>query len=133
MNDFTRGRYTVSGSLLAAALLAGCASQSSNIDRLPFHVAIAPPVVRIDAQMAAQQHAGEATELSLAIDADEVSAQLARSMSATFMQVSMLDEDANAREIVSSWVKAGWFPGHKAALQAHPAQLPGLWIKDTNE
>ena len=105
MNDFTRGRYTVSGSLLAAALLAGCASQSSNIDRLPFHVAIAPPVVRIDAQMAAQQHAGEATELSLAIDADEVSAQLARSMSATFMQVSMLDEDANASKSTSDWAR----------------------------
>merc|ERR1719235_1378188 len=29
-----------------------------------------------------------------------------------------LDEDADARETVSSWVKAGWFPGQKVALQA---------------
>lgn len=107
MNHSIRRRYTSSRTLLLTALLAGCASQSRNIERLPFHVAIAPPVVRIDEQMASQQPDGDAIELSLAIDANKVAEQLAQSMSATFMQVSTLaaDADADASKSIRDWAK----------------------------
>ena len=69
MNHSPRRVGSRSRTLVLTALLAGCASQSSNVERLPFHVAIAPPVVRVDEQMASQQRDGDATTLSLAIDA----------------------------------------------------------------
>ena len=105
MNHSPRGRYTFTGATLLAALLSGCASQSSNIDRLPFHVAIAPAVVRLDAQMASQQREGDTTALSLVIDAGEVTEQLARSMSTTFMQVSTLENDVDEPKSTIQWAR----------------------------
>lgn len=107
MNHTIRRRCAASVALLLAGLLAGCASQSRSIDRLPFHVAIAPPVVRVDAQMTSPQRDGDATQLSLAIDADRVAAQLAQSMSATFMQVSTLaaDDEADGSKSTRDWAK----------------------------
>ncbi|MEC8653220.1 MAG: hypothetical protein VXY92_11745, partial [Planctomycetota bacterium] len=105
MNHSLRRGCSMSGTLVLTALLAGCASQSSNVERLPFHVAIAPPVVRVDAQMASQQRDGDATELSLAIDAEKVAEQLAQSMSATFMQVTTLAADAAASKSTRGWAQ----------------------------
>lgn len=105
MNHPMRRRRPSSGALLPMALLASCASQSSNLERLPFHVAIAPPVVRVDEQMASQQRDGDATELSLVIDADSVADQLAQSMATVFMQVSALATDADASKSTGEWAR----------------------------
>lgn len=101
----TRQRRTGPGALLSAALLAGCASQSSSVERLPFHLGIARPVVRLDEQMASQQSDGDTTRLSLAIDADKVAEKLAQSMSETFVQVSTLAAGADAPMSKRDWAE----------------------------
>lgn len=113
-----------SAALLSLVLLAGCATQSRNIERLPFHVAIAPAIVNVDAQMTSQRREGDATAMVLAIDAAKVSAQLAQSMSTTFMRVSMLPGNAGESVSTKDWASKAQALGADLLLQPELTYAP---------
>jgi hypothetical protein len=71
-------------------MLAACATERSNVDRLLFHVAIAPPEVSAEQAGTTRQREGSPTSLTLAIDKDRLRTRLEAALSRTFMKVTSL-------------------------------------------
>lgn len=117
MTMSSRRRCASSLALLFLVMLSGCATQARSEDRLPFHIAIAPAVCAVDAQMTSQRRAGDATAMQLVIDNGKVSNQLAQAMATTFMRVTMLTAKAGEPVSTKAWASRAKAAGADLLLQ----------------
>lgn len=106
------------GALVLAATLAGCAT-GPTAAKLPFHVAILPPVAVPDTTLL--QKEGNPTELGFVVDEPQLLQQLETALKATFLQVSLLSPAA-AGSAGSGPSEAGQTA---AAAQLQQAQATG--------
>jgi hypothetical protein len=54
--------------LVLLGVLAGCATDQRDVDRLPFHIAIAPPEVRDDLVGTASRRGGSVASITYVVD-----------------------------------------------------------------
>ncbi len=86
----------LAGCILALGLtMTGCATASNATSKLPFHVAIVPPVAIADTA-ALPQEDGNETEVAFAVDSNQLLQQMEQALGQAFCKVSRLTAPADA-------------------------------------
>lgn len=90
-------------SVLLLLPVAACATQTSSVGQLPFHVAIVPAVLA-DASSSPDQ--GDPTELKLAFDSKRLDAELETALAPAFTKVTRLAPPRDAEATQAHWLEA---------------------------
>lgn len=97
--------------------LVGCAGAPQADARLPFHVAVAPPVAVADAALAQRQ--GNATALAFEVDEERLARALETALARTFNKVSRLPAaEGDAAAAGTAWLRHAQARGADLVLQA---------------